>query len=816
MSGFQLQKGVLQSTHTFTWNVSDAVGRGATAVVYLGRHKVAGQVVAVKVFHQHLRYSQCNEDLPELEILRRLKHENIITVLGIEQELQTQRTVLVMEYCEGGSVLSMLDQPQYRYGLSEVHFLLVLYHVAAGMQYLRQAGVVHRDIKPANIMRSITEDGSSVYKLTDFGAARELSDGENFTSMYGTEEYLHPKMYEKGVLRLPSEQRFDARMDLWSLGVTFYHVATGQLPFQPYGGRSNKETMYHIISQKESGVISGRQQFEEGPIQWSRHLPSTCLLSSGVRGFVTPLLADLMEGGRGHGLSYGAFFSRVQRLKAQVCLRLFDYLHAAEHTLLLDPSARLSTLQSSVASVTEMPVSQQLLLVGGHALEEVVDPQAPISSFPTHITQSLIYLFPREPTALQPLQLSPPEIPAFPVFLDVVDIAGDNSLALNCQARGHLIQQHTQHIGHRQACLLHGHLHLRMYVEARVRTVAVTLQMIRQLVAETRKRFATFYSSVKSIQGLLITSGHGPDPYLRDILNDDTLLQVQRKTEERVEEIRQYRQGVADKVTETQRHGAQWSEQCQHTSCLSKVEHQLTVISQIQSRFRRDKSVKEKMNPHDSNIHRFERQKLQETCTRMLSILTGHCVPALDRLHTQAFHFTGTLTKSLARLVKVEKNDESVINCQQLLSARLDRLETKCQEEVDHLQRQFSQLARGQQQQQRPPPAPLTKLSHPHISSVDEGLGTSVLGSGSGSGSGSVGSKSTTIPTHPSSCQESTVNTGSIAVSVDSVSVRDSLQSLREESEEVLHLVKQNLDIMTRLEEESMLMGGSGLFPTVM
>ena len=60
----------------------------------------------------------------------------------------------------------------------------------AGMNHLREYGIVHRDIKPGNIMRVIGEDGHSVYKLTDFGAARELEDDEQFVSLYGTEEYL--------------------------------------------------------------------------------------------------------------------------------------------------------------------------------------------------------------------------------------------------------------------------------------------------------------------------------------------------------------------------------------------------------------------------------------------------------------------------------------------------------------------------------------------------------------------------------------------------------------------------------------------------
>ena len=67
-----------------------------------------------------------------------------------------------------------------------------------------------------------------VYKLTDFGAARELQDDQQFVSLYGTEEYLHPDMYERAVLRKPVGKTFGATVDLWSIGVTLYHVATGQ------------------------------------------------------------------------------------------------------------------------------------------------------------------------------------------------------------------------------------------------------------------------------------------------------------------------------------------------------------------------------------------------------------------------------------------------------------------------------------------------------------------------------------------------------------------------------------------------------------
>lgn len=114
-------------------------------------------------------------------------------------------------------------------------------------------------------------------------------------------------MYERAVLRKDHQKKYGATVDLWSIGVTFYHAATGSLPFRPFEGpRRNKEVMwdlavtfdhsdtnwtelkltqlfvclrYKIITEKPSGTISGHQKCENGKIEWSTEMPVSCSLS---------------------------------------------------------------------------------------------------------------------------------------------------------------------------------------------------------------------------------------------------------------------------------------------------------------------------------------------------------------------------------------------------------------------------------------------------------------------------------------------------------------------------------------------------------
>uniref|UniRef100_A0A673B0Q1 Protein kinase domain-containing protein n=1 Tax=Sphaeramia orbicularis TaxID=375764 RepID=A0A673B0Q1_9TELE len=385
----------MQSTTNYLWLISDLLGQGATANVYRGRHKKTGDLYAVKVFNNLSFLRPLDVQMREFEVLKKLNHKNIVKLFAVEEESNTRHKVLVMEYCPCGSLYTVLEESSNAYGLPEDEFLIVLHDVVAGMNHLREYGIVHRDIKPGNIMRVIGEDGRSVYKLTDFGAARELEDDEQFVSLYGTEEYLHPDMYERAVLRKDHQKKYGATVDLWSIGVTFYHAATGSLPFRPFEGpRRNKEVMYKIITEKPSGTISGHQKCENGKIEWSTEMPVSCSLSKGLQSLLTPVLANILEADQEKCWGFDQFFAETSDILHRTVVYVFSLQQATLHHIYIHEYNTAALFQELLARRTTILLHNQELLYEGRRL--VLDPNRQAKTFPKTSRDNPIMLVSRE------------------------------------------------------------------------------------------------------------------------------------------------------------------------------------------------------------------------------------------------------------------------------------------------------------------------------------------------------------------------------------------------------------------------------------
>ncbi|XP_051544399.1 serine/threonine-protein kinase TBK1-like [Myxocyprinus asiaticus] len=411
----------MQSTSNYLWLMSDLLGQGATANVYRGRHKKTGDLYAVKVFNNLSFLRPLDVQMREFEVLKKLNHKNIVKLFAVEEESNTRHKVLVMEYCPCGSLYTVLEEPTNAYGLPEDEFLIVLQDVVAGMNHLREYGIVHRDIKPGNIMRVIGEDGQSVYKLTDFGAARELEDDEQFVSLYGTEEYLHPDMYERAVLRKDHQKKYGATVDLWSIGVTFYHAAIGSLPFRPFEGpRRNKEVMYKIITEKPSGAISGHQKFENGKIEWSTEMPISCSLSKGLQSLLTPVLANILEADQEKCWGFDQFFAETSDILHRIVVYVFSLQQATLHHIYIHTYNTASLFQELLFRRTNITASHQDFLYEGRRL--ILDPNRQAQTFPKTSRDNPLMLLSRDPVNTVGLMFddpSPPKVqPRYDLDLD--------------------------------------------------------------------------------------------------------------------------------------------------------------------------------------------------------------------------------------------------------------------------------------------------------------------------------------------------------------------------------------------------------------
>ncbi|CAG9761857.1 unnamed protein product [Ceutorhynchus assimilis] len=425
----------LRGSTNYVWSTTSILGKGATATVHQGVNKVNGEPVAVKTFNHISTLRPQEVQIREFEVLRKVNHENIVKLLAIEEEQENKGKVIVMELCTGGSLFNILDDPENTYGLEEGEFLLVLEHLYAGMQHLRDNNLVHRDLKPGNIMKFIRDDGTTVYKLTDFGAARELPDGQHFMSLYGTEEYLHPDMYERAVLRKNANKTFGATIDLWSIGVTLYHVATGNLPFRPYGGRRNKETMHHITTKKESGVISGIQTKENGPIEYKRELPVNCQLSTGLKKIITPLLAGLLEADHKKIWTFDMFFGEVDGVLARKAVNIFHVNKSVLIKVYIDPNETYQQLQDYITEQTDVTPENQILLYKTSLLSSLIEDYVKASGFPQTTEDDPLFLFCKENNNINipPFQ----ELPKFNDFSTVISVENDASHAKFACSIGH-------------------------------------------------------------------------------------------------------------------------------------------------------------------------------------------------------------------------------------------------------------------------------------------------------------------------------------------------------------------------------------------
>jgi serine/threonine-protein kinase len=204
-------------------------------IVYKGRDPKLNRVTAIKTirftddFDEEQAAKIREQFYREAEVVAKLSHPNIVTIYDVGEDLDL--SYLAMEYLEGESLETFARKDNL---LSIRKGIDVTAQVCDALAYAHAHGIVHRDIKPANIMIL----GNGLVKVTDFGIARATASSKTRTGVIkGTPYYMSPEQI--------SGMKVDGRSDIFSLGIVFYQLLTGELPF---GGENLAAIMYQITT----------------------------------------------------------------------------------------------------------------------------------------------------------------------------------------------------------------------------------------------------------------------------------------------------------------------------------------------------------------------------------------------------------------------------------------------------------------------------------------------------------------------------------------------------------------------------------------
>ena len=198
--------------------INRVVGVGGMAVVYEATELSSGKRVALKMLKESIsdNTQALRRFINESKAVAMLNHPNIVKIVDVS--VKTEHKFIVMEYIKGITLRDYMNK-KVKLGWQEATAFIA--QILQALDHAHMKGVIHRDIKPQNIM--VMEGG--IIKVADFGIAK-IPNAETVTMVdhaVGTIYYISPEQ-AKG-------KKIDARSDLYSLGVMFYEMITGELPF---------------------------------------------------------------------------------------------------------------------------------------------------------------------------------------------------------------------------------------------------------------------------------------------------------------------------------------------------------------------------------------------------------------------------------------------------------------------------------------------------------------------------------------------------------------------------------------------------------
>jgi serine/threonine protein kinase len=259
------------------YKVLEKLGGGGMGVVYKAEDTRLHRTVALKFLPPSFSFDEEAKlrFIREAQAASSLQHNNICNIHDVD-ETEDERIFICMDFYDGETLKKKIER-----GPLEIDEAVnIVTQIAEGLRQAHEKGIIHRDIKPANIF--ITKNG--IVKILDFGLAK-LAGQTMMTrtgATLGTAAYMSPEQVRG--------EEVDSRTDIWSIGVIFYEMITGRLPFK---GEYEQAIMFAILNQEPESIIILRGDISSG----LEHIINVCLEKEKEFRYnsIEVLLSDLEE-----------------------------------------------------------------------------------------------------------------------------------------------------------------------------------------------------------------------------------------------------------------------------------------------------------------------------------------------------------------------------------------------------------------------------------------------------------------------------------------------------------------------------------------
>mmetsp|Transcript_13884 Transcript_13884/g.20969 ORF Transcript_13884/g.20969 Transcript_13884/m.20969 type:complete len:1648 (-) Transcript_13884:93-5036(-) len=240
------------------------IGEGGFSEVHLAINKnmVDKPPCVIKIFKNMMGHSTLKKMVMETNVLFSLQaHPNIVKYQGYGGPNENGQLWMVMEFCDGGSVLDL--RKGMKTLMAESHIAYIIHCVLRALAFLHEKKIAHKDIKAANIL--LTKTG--FVKLSDFGISEQVKQNNEVLEFAGSPLWMPPEAY--------MGEKVDEKGDIWSLGITAIELAEGQAPFfgQPI------HTLAQSVVNKSAPKLRSKSALDkpkrnDDPKEWSKEFKS--------------------------------------------------------------------------------------------------------------------------------------------------------------------------------------------------------------------------------------------------------------------------------------------------------------------------------------------------------------------------------------------------------------------------------------------------------------------------------------------------------------------------------------------------------------